>query len=195
MKLLPTFPPPPSLVDRCARGRRVECRSLACVFQPPIARELACCRNTGVIHPDGIVGRAAIGSRTGFDEGDGSLAAMAGRIPRPHERGPDDPRRVALLNDGLARAEQRRTHMTQLIRENPQQALQEALRFDEYFALPESIRSRVERPFSERAGYTYLPVCAGPDGRAPITGVDHIAELSLPTAQAPRRSPSGGARR
>ena len=92
----------------------------------------------------------------------------------------DDPVRVGLLGDGLALAEQRRARMTQLIRENPRQALQEALRFEECFALPEAIRSRVERPFSERAGYVYLPVCAGPDGSAPAVGVDHIAELSLP---------------
>ena len=93
---------------------------------------------------------------------------------------PGDARRAALLDRGLALAEQRRARMAQLIREDPQQALQEALRFDEYSALPEAIRHRVERPFSERATYTYLPVCAGPDGRVPAIGVDHYAQLSLP---------------
>jgi hypothetical protein len=93
---------------------------------------------------------------------------------------PDDPRPAAFLHEGLALAEQRRTHLARLIRENPRQALKEALRFDEYSALPEAVRRRVERPFSQRAAYTYLPVCAGPDGRAPTAGVDHVAELSLP---------------
>jgi hypothetical protein len=93
---------------------------------------------------------------------------------------PDDPRRAALLNTGLALAEQRRAHLTRLIRENPKQALAEALRFDEYDALPEAIRSRVERPFSERAGYMYLPICGGADGKATAVAADHLAELSLP---------------
>ena len=99
---------------------------------------------------------------------------------------PDDSRRAALVNEGLALAEQRRARMTRLIQEDPRQALAEALRFDEYFALPEAVRSRVERPFSERAGYTYLPVCAGPDGQAPAVGVDHFAELSLPDGTSAR---------
>jgi hypothetical protein len=92
---------------------------------------------------------------------------------------PGDPRRDALLREGLALAEQRRARMVRLIREQPEQALAEALRFDEYFALPEIIRRRVERPFSERATYSYLPICASPDGRTSARSSDHVARLSL----------------
>lgn len=92
----------------------------------------------------------------------------------------NDPLRGTLIRDGLALAEQRRARMSRLIRENPQQALAEALRLDEYDALPTAIRSRVERPFSERAGYMYLPICGSADVKAPVVGADHLAELSLP---------------
>ena len=87
--------------------------------------------------------------------------------------------RTALMRDGLRLAEGRRERMIRLIREEPRQALAEALRFDEYAALPEAIRRKVERPFSEPATYSYLPVCAGPGGRTPLAGKDHVAELVL----------------
>jgi len=92
----------------------------------------------------------------------------------------NEPRRIALLELGSQLAEARRTWMKQTIREHPEQALQQALRFDEYAALPEAIRARVERPFSGRAEYVYLPICAGPNGEQPATGIDHVSQLSLP---------------
>jgi hypothetical protein len=90
-----------------------------------------------------------------------------------------EPARAALMQDGLRLAEMRRERMLRLIREDPRQALAEALRFDEYAALPESIRRRVERPFSERAGYAYLPVCGGRGGPAPGAGKDPVVKLAL----------------
>ncbi|MCX6875688.1 MAG: PKD domain-containing protein [Verrucomicrobia bacterium] len=92
----------------------------------------------------------------------------------------DAAQRAALLRDGLRLAEARRERMIRLIREEPRQALAEALRFDEYASLPEAVRRRVERPFSDRATYSYLPVCAGPGGNPPLAGKDHVAELALP---------------
>jgi hypothetical protein len=92
----------------------------------------------------------------------------------------DEERIKASLSIGLALAEQRRRHMVQLIREDPEQALREALRFDEYSALPLAVRELVERPFSDRAGYVYLPVCPGTDGHARPGAPDHTTELSLP---------------
>ena len=105
---------------------------------------------------------------------------------------PDDPQHAALLREGLLLAEQRRTEMARLIRENPKQALQQALRFDEYFALPEAIRSRVERPFSDRADYRYFPICAGQDGHRPAMDRDHFAELSLPDGTSAEAFTFGG---
>jgi hypothetical protein len=91
--------------------------------------------------------------------------------------GTNDSRYAALLSQGRALAEARHDRMLQLIRENPEQALQESLRFDEYAALPPEIRARVERPFSARAQYEYLPVCQGPDGQLPPEDLDHISTL------------------
>lgn len=65
--------------------------------------------------------------------------------------------------------------MARLIRENPEQALREALRFDEYESLPESVRAQMERPFSAVARYDYYPVC-----RAPAGFPDHVASMTLP---------------
>lgn len=91
----------------------------------------------------------------------------------------NDARRVSMLATGEQLAEQRRVWMRQLIRENPEQAIKESLRFDEYAALPDSIQARVERPFSDRAEYQYLPICEGPNGEQPIAGLDHVGTLSF----------------
>jgi len=85
-----------------------------------------------------------------------------------------------LLQTGEQLARQRRVWLRQLIREHPEQALAEALRYDEYQALPGSIRSQVERPFSSWAEYLYLPTCANPNHPSARTGPDHRVLISLP---------------
>ena len=82
--------------------------------------------------------------------------------------------RPALVNQGREIAAQRRVRMARLIRENPQQALSEALRLHEYAALPDELKAIVERPFSETAAFNYYPICAAPAGVP-----DHIARLDL----------------
>jgi hypothetical protein len=91
----------------------------------------------------------------------------------------NDSRRKALMEQGLALAEERRARMVKLIRENPEQALREALGFDEYAALPEGFRGKVERPFSEAVEYACLPVCAGPGGRMSADRADRHCWLTL----------------
>jgi hypothetical protein len=83
--------------------------------------------------------------------------------------------RAALLPTGEALALKRKNRMARLIRESPQQALAEAVRLHEYAALPAEVQQHVERPFSQRAGYDYFPVCGGPAGTA-----THLAYLTLP---------------
>lgn len=91
----------------------------------------------------------------------------------------NDPRQVAMIEAGVTVASERRAWMKQLIRDNPEQALAEGLRFDEYASLPVEIQRLVEKPFSDRSEYTYLPVCTGPSGERPGNGLDHIAYISL----------------
>lgn len=86
----------------------------------------------------------------------------------------DEAGRAALVNEGSELAAQRRVRMARLIRENPAQALSEALRLHEYAALPDEVKAHVERPFSETAAYHYYPVCGAPAGVS-----DHIARLHL----------------
>lgn len=89
-----------------------------------------------------------------------------------------------LLARGETLAAARRPRMQRLIRENPRQALAEALRFDEYQALPAELRTEVERPFSVAATFINLPVCVDRTSRtAPTT--DHIALLALPDGSTP----------
>lgn len=84
------------------------------------------------------------------------------------------PARESLVGRGREVAEQRRTRMARLIRENPEQALKESLRLDEYAALPQEVRALVERPFSAAASYDYYPVCGAPAGTP-----DHFSVLQL----------------
>ncbi len=79
------------------------------------------------------------------------------------------------LPEGIALAKERRAVMRELIRNNPEAALQQALRFDEWESLPLGVRAEVERPFSETVNYKLFPVCPGP-GSAPNDS---------PTAQKP----------
>ena len=90
----------------------------------------------------------------------------------------DAARLAALVQQGKALAESRHARMARLIRENPKQALQEALRYDEWAALPEDLRKEVEQPFSARADYHSYPVC-GLQGSNLFAGApDHVANLS-----------------
>lgn len=91
-----------------------------------------------------------------------------------------DPAQLALLERGKKLAEQRRVRIARLIRENPEQALKEALSLDEYESLPEGIRALVEKPFSAKANYRYYPICGEPDQPRPVGAPDHLAELDLP---------------
>lgn len=73
---------------------------------------------------------------------------------------------------GRELALQRHERMQRLIRENPRQAIAEAVSPAEYAALPKEIQPFVEMPFSERVEFVYLPICGpSPDGR------DAVVEL------------------
>lgn len=83
-------------------------------------------------------------------------------------------KRSAMLPEGRAVLAQRRGRMARLIREDPEQALKEALKLHEYERMPQELRGMVEKPFSAAAEYEYYPVCGAPAGMA-----DHIAALNL----------------
>lgn len=91
----------------------------------------------------------------------------------------DAPQLAALVQQGVALAESRHARMARLIRENPEQALKEALRYDEWAALPEDVRKQVEQLFSTRADYHSYPVCKPPGSVVLADTPDHIADLSL----------------
>ncbi|MBK8478811.1 MAG: PKD domain-containing protein [Opitutaceae bacterium] len=92
--------------------------------------------------------------------------------------------RSTLLARGAPLATERRPRMQRLIRENPRQALAEALRFDEYQAIPAELRTEVERPFSVAATFINLPVCADRTSHTAPTA-DHVALLALPDGSTP----------
>lgn len=83
-------------------------------------------------------------------------------------------KRAAMLPEGRAVLAQRRGRMARLIREDPEQALKEALKLHEYEMMPAELRGLVEKPFSAAAAYDYYPVCGAPAGVP-----DHVAALSL----------------
>ena len=97
--------------------------------------------------------------------------------------GATDAQRQERLTRGAALAAVRRLHLLRLIREDPRQALAHALRFDEYQALPDEMRSQVERPFCAAASFSLLPICASASTAAPAAG--HLALLSLPDGSTP----------
>lgn len=75
---------------------------------------------------------------------------------------------------GRELALQRHERMQRLIRENPRQAIAEAVSPAEYAALPKEIQPFVEMPLSERVEFVYLPICGpSPDGR------DAVVELQF----------------
>ena len=103
---------------------------------------------------------------------------LATRMERTAAGGPQ-PDATALIAEGAKLAEARRNRMARLIRENPQQALAEALSYSEWESLPPEIQALVEKPFTIVADYQFYPVC-GNGGFLPPGTPSHIAELSLP---------------
>ena len=92
--------------------------------------------------------------------------------------------RPGLLARGEVLAAARKGRMLELIRREPERALTQALRLDQLEALPESVRSLVETPFSAPANYVALPVCPGPAGtRAPSTDSLPAGELHFAEGQ------------
>ena len=78
---------------------------------------------------------------------------------------------------GVALATARRPLMERLIRENPEQAITEALTFAEWGALPPEVQALVEKPFSIVADFDFYPVCT-PPGSFPQPGApEYIAAL------------------
>jgi len=84
------------------------------------------------------------------------------------------------LQEGLRLAKERRNRMARLIRENPEQAIAEALTFAEWERLPDEVRAWVEEPFSTVADYSYYPVCQPPGAPPVVHAPTYVAELSLP---------------
>ncbi len=66
-----------------------------------------------------------------------------------------------LLHEGVLLAQQRRADMLELIQSDPQVALDQALSFAEYHALPPEIQELVEEPFTVRAEFQVRAICFG----------------------------------
>lgn len=79
----------------------------------------------------------------------------------------------------MAMAEARQARMKRLIRENPRQAIAEALSFEQWAALPKEIQALVEKPFSVVADYEYYPVCVPPGEQRPEGAAEYVAKLSM----------------
>ena len=90
------------------------------------------------------------------------------------------PERAKLVREGLLLAKARKPQMARLIRENPRQALAEALRFDEWATLPDEIKAEVEKPFSAMGSYTYYPICREPGTRLQPGEPTFFASLAMP---------------
>ena len=69
--------------------------------------------------------------------------------------------------------------MARLIRDDPAQAIAEAVSFEQWSALPEQVQAIVEKPFSVVANYAFYPVCTPPDGVRPAGAPEYVAELHL----------------
>ncbi|MGV3661254.1 MAG: PKD domain-containing protein [Prosthecobacter sp.] len=117
---------------------------------------------------------ASAASRRARAEPDDAAAVPAFRTWLGQYQAAPESERAALVNRGKALAAQRRVRMARLIRENPRQALAEALTLDQYAALPEALKTDVERPYSETARYDHHPVCNAPAGMP-----GHVAQVRL----------------
>ena len=87
----------------------------------------------------------------------------------------DDPETARLQAVGVRLAQARREAMISLIQNDPELALEKALRLDEYAALPEEIRALVEEPFSQVAPVDRLHGCdpLGPNASTIVRQVRH----------------------
>lgn len=88
--------------------------------------------------------------------------------------------RDKMLPAGVELAKARRPAMEKLIREEPRRAVDEALSFGEWAALPDEIKAEVERPFSVSADYTYYPICREPGTPTKPGEPTFLATLSMP---------------
>ena len=64
--------------------------------------------------------------------------------------GADGARRAALMEEGVALAHVRRAEMAQLIRTNPEQAVQRALPYELRQQLPEPVQKLIEQPVHDK---------------------------------------------
>ena len=110
----------------------------------------------------------------------------------PAETGSAEERRERLAQ-GLALAQSRRVRMERLIRQNPEQAIAEAVSLAEWTALPAEIQAEVEKPFSVTADYDFFPVCL-PPGEVARPGMPEYS-ATLQTDEGPLESFVYGARR
>ncbi|MCW1925012.1 tandem-95 repeat protein [Luteolibacter arcticus] len=85
------------------------------------------------------------------------LAALSEWQARWQSAEPD--RRPTLLEEGLRLAAARKPVMAELMRTRPEEALQAALTWSQWAALPEAVRTLTERPFSMTANYDVLSDC------------------------------------
>ncbi|MFZ4764549.1 MAG: hypothetical protein ACOYMN_06300, partial [Roseimicrobium sp.] len=131
---------------------------------------------------------------------DGPLSASAKRNPnadaegRAHEDfrqwltaheqlAPNAQSSQAHLADGITAAKARRASLERLMREQPEQALAEALSFEQWAALPEPVQALVEKPFSVTADFHFYPVCTPPGQTRPPGTPDYVADLTLPSGE------------
>ena len=68
--------------------------------------------------------------------------------------------RAELLKNGTLIAIQRASTMKSLVRENPDAALDLALSYSEYDALPAALKAIVEEPFSDRGSVDVVSICS-----------------------------------
>jgi len=74
----------------------------------------------------------------------------------------------SLVKEGVKLAKLRKPLILALIKDDPKQALERSITWSQFLALPSSIRTYLEEPFSENAEWQVLPICnssqAGPHG-------------------------------
>ena len=97
---------------------------------------------------------------------------FAATSPSPQEA-------ARVLVEGMTLARERRARMEQLMREDPERALAEALDFAEWSALPPEIQALVEKPFSSVADFHFYPVCGVPGAALPPGAPTYLAQLDL----------------
>ena len=104
---------------------------------------------------------------------------------------PGSPERAKQVHEGLLLAKARKPQMERLIRDDPRRALAEALRFDEWAALPDEIQAEVEKPFSAMGAYTYYPICREPGTRLQPGEPTFFASLAMPDGSSLQAYPYG----